>query len=224
MNNNGRSVIDRLQSIEDSLNHSEKSISEQIDEDFVEYLNNSTIYYYENDERKFNNFIKKRKFTILKYLILIFMLLVINIIYSICTNEVIIFLYINISLYLFEVIYYYIFLKRQTHKKLSFSAFNIRNTIFYDLNNSLKIEKSVGIIYKILIIFKVIVIIFSLLCSLFVIVKFNNSFALALINLMFIPIYSRMFKNEEYTYNYYIFEKNDSYIVTDLILWKKYTK
>lgn len=224
MNNNGRSVTDRLQSIEDSLNNRKKSISEQIEEDFVKYLNNSTIYYYENDERKFNNFIKKRKFTILIYLILIFMLLVINIIHSIRTDEVIIFLYINISLYLFEVIYYYIFLKRQTHKKLSFSAFNIHNTIFYTLNNSLKIERSVGIINKILMIFKVIVIIFSILCSLFVIVKFNNSFLLALINIMFIPIYSKMFKNEEYTYDYYIFEKNDSYIVTDLILWKKYTK
>lgn len=60
--NENRSVVERLDDIEKKVtwNTNPPTISEQIGEDFGEYLKSSTLFYYEPDERKFVGW-KKRK-------------------------------------------------------------------------------------------------------------------------------------------------------------------
>lgn len=223
MNKNGRNVIDRLQSIEDSLNHSEKSISEQIEEDFVEYFNESTVYYYEDDVRKFDYFIKKQKTLLLKNLILCLIWLVFNIISSIYIKKIIPLIFVIQILFFLELIFCYIFLRKQKPKKLSFSNFNIKNITFYIFNNSLNFEHSQGTIHKVFIIFKSFVVIFSLISFVFTSIKHHN-YLLFFFNIIFSNFLSKLFINKEYTYQKFIFENSNSYIVTDLNSWKKYTK
>lgn len=215
-----KSIIQYLEGIESSV--SNKSISAQIGEDFRKYLNNASVYYYESDLRKFNKKKKKSIYSSIIILSVIFILLLINII--VCLNEK--YFDFFVLFYLFMMlckIFDLILIIKTPNKRLASSNFNKTKIKFYEHNNKLEEETTSSFIF----ISFCVVSILLLLGSFFVLItnlKYNyvgsiyNFIAIFFLARFTIPVSFNI------KYSEYIFELDDSYVVTDLREWKKYDK
>ena len=215
-----KSVIQYLEGIESNV--SNKSISEQIGEDFRKYLNNASVYYYESDLRKFNKKKKKSIYSSIIILSVIFILLLINII--VCLNGKHFDFFVLFYLFMMLCkIFDLILIIKTPNKRLASSNFNKTKIKFYEHNNKLEEETTSSFIF---IGFRVVSVLLYL-GSLFVfIITLNDNLAVALFNFMAIFFLARFTIPVSFNIKYseYIFELDDSYVVTDLIEWKKYDK
>lgn len=131
-----KNVIQYLEDIESNV--ANKSISEQIGENFMKYLNNASVYYYESDLRKFNKEKKNSIYLSITILFGIFILLLINIILDLKGNFYII-LYLLMMLY--KIIDLILIIKTP-NKRFASSNFNKEKIKFYEHNDILKTETS----------------------------------------------------------------------------------
>lgn len=212
-----KNLVQYLESIEE--NTTKKTISDQIGEDFREYLKNSKVYYYESDIRKFNN--KKRKdiYKTIGILVLYVFLLIFNIVNSDVRTVfnwrilIPIILILNAS---FALVY----TAKRKDKVLANSKFNRKNIEFYEHNNILETEIKNTLIYFLnKILFIILIIVSFVLITILGILSYIEAFLPAFLILIY-----GMFLTINYEYSEYMFETETSYVVTNLYFWKKYNK
>ena len=219
-----RSVFDRLDSIEEALSIKTEThnptISDLIGEPADEYIRSSKVYYYEPDERKFQNHRKKQ---VKKYSIFVgiySLIILFHIIVSCVYNVVLPYLYIGdlvlIALPIFNLIYSI----RLKSKTLADSKWNIRNHRFYIYDKKLGQEDSNGALSRLLIIYRIIsylLFIVSVLPYIFnspidgmqaVLGWSHYVFVLFIMTIHFSG-------NNYYWYHYFIFDNIDSYVITN---------
>lgn len=229
-----RSVFDRLDSIEEALNDKTEikkpTISDLIGEPFDEYMNSSKVYYYEPDERKFQNHRKKQ---IKKYSIFVgiySLIILFHIIVSCVYKVVIPYLYIGdlvlIALQIFNLIYS----TKQTSKKPADSKWNIKNHRFYIYDKKLGEENSNSVLSKLLVIYRIIsylLFIVSVLPYIFNPPIDGLQLVLGLPHYAFVLLVMGIHfsRTDYYWYHYFIFDNIDSYVITDGSWdWKKIQK
>lgn len=219
-----KTIIEHLETIETSV--SNKSISEQIGEDFRKYLYNSTLYFYETDIRKFKNTKKRKINKILILLCIEILFLITSIIFSIINTyfSLLIVSYLCVILITLLSLIYYYFGNKQ--KQIANSKFNPINIEFYEHDNHLEEEKSYGKVYIIFSILKVIILVFSLILGIIAVVNSKTSYDfLGFMSLIIIQSASYTLCSDiRYYYSKYVFETDNSYIITNLVKWEKIEK
>ncbi len=223
MEKDTRSVIDRLDDIEETVKKDEepKSISDMIGEDFGEYLKTSTLYYYEPDERKFNNHIKKQKSRLIIYILFISIALIVDLICSFWANRLWIYFYLSDFLLILTPIFYLIYTLKQKNKQIAYSKWNLKNHEFYTYENKIGEESSKGRIHYFLLSYKIItfVLFVASFFTMFINGKFTDEvtivFAIRTVCGSFILGVYLPLSYSEYYYSYYIFDNKNSYVVKD---------
>ena len=228
-----RSVFDRLDSIEKTLNDKadkkDFTISDMIGEPFDKYMDSSKVYYYEPDERKFQN---HRKTQIKKHSIFVAiysLILLLHIIVSFVYNVVLPYLYIGDLVLIAFPVFNLLYSIKQTSKKPAESKWNIRNHRFYIYDKKLGEEDSNGLLSKLLLAYKIIsylLFIVSVFPYLFNSPAEESLLILIISHYVFVLLIMVIHfrSNHYYLYRYYIFDKADSYVITNGWDWKKIQK
>lgn len=229
-----RSVFDRLDSIEEALSIKTEThnptISDLIGEPADEYIRSSKVYYYEPDERKFQNHRKKQ---VKKYSIFVgvySLIILFHIIVSCVYNVVLPYLYIGdlvlIALQIFNLVYS----TKQTSKKLADSKWNIKNHRFYIYDKKLGEENSNSLLSKLLVIYRIIsylLFIVSVMPYIFNPPIDGLQLVLGLPHYAFVLLVMGMHFSgtDYYWYHYFIFDNIYSYVITNGRRdWKKIQK
>lgn len=229
-----RSVFDRLDSIEEALSIKTEThnptISDLIGEPADEYIRLSKVYYYEPDERKFQNHRKKQ---VKKYSIFVgvySLIILFHIIVSCVYNVVLPYLYIGdlvlIALQIFNLVYS----TKQTSKKLADSKWNIKNHRFYIYDKKLGEENSNSLLSKLLVIYRIIsylLFIVSVMPYIFNPPIDGLQLVLGLPHYAFVLLVMGMHFSgtDYYWYHYFIFDNIYSYVITNGRRdWKKIQK
>ena len=164
-----RTVIERLDDIENKIptfEHQEpRPISEVIGRPFADYLNDATVYGYEDDVRKFKRTIKKQRTMPIVWLSILIPVLVFDVVSLIINKQLEWLLVIATTLTLICPVLALITLSKQKNKQPMHSFWNVKNTELYLANegNHKKIvkEESNGAIFIIMLVFKIVSIIAS---------------------------------------------------------------
>ena len=228
-----KSVFDHLEEIEDRLKPKDEApvtISSLMGELFDPYFDSSTIYFYEEDERKFNKH-KKSQITKLFIMLIIWLIpFVFPLSLAFVYNEYHAMNLVADFLFSSPTIVYMVYGFNQKRKKLANSKFNIRNHIFYKYENKLGEENERGLFSKIMITYKFLVAIFLLAAAL-VFAFGNDAGALKeyytwsyLYYLIMISLYITSTTYHDYYYLSYIFDNKESYILYEHGTWKKISK
>lgn len=228
-----KSVFDHLEEIEERLkpkDDAKVTISSLIGEPFDPYFESSTIYYYEEDERKFN---KHRKSQITKLFVMLFIWLIpfaFHLALAIVYNEYHIMNLVAEFLFASPTVVYLIYGFNQKRKKIANSKFNMRNHVFYKYEDKLGQEDERGLFSKAMIIYKSLALLF-LLVTVLVFVFGNETSALKeyytwsyLYYLMTISLYFLLTAYSDYYYSSYIFDNKESYVLYEHGTWKKIFK
>ncbi len=229
-----RSVFDRLDSIEETLSIKTEThnptISDLIGEPFDEYMSSSKVYYYEPDERKFQNYRKKqiKKYSIFVaiYSLIILLHIILSCVYKVVLSYLYVADVVLIALPVFDLMYSI----RLKSKTLAYSKWNIRNHRFYIYDKKLGEEDSNGVLSRLLLVYKIfsyLVFIVSVLPYVFnspidgiqaVLGWSHYVFVLLIMGIHFSS-------NNYYWYHYYIFDNTVSYVITNGSWdWKKIQK
>lgn len=220
-----RSVVQRLEDIEN--NQQQKNINEQIGEPFDKYLEKSTVYYYEPDERRFNRHKKK---TIVKNFILLFIGVLVLI-----SDFVLAGFEIDLGWYhyCFDIVFTLcmviplVCVLKSKNKQLEKSVFNIKNHSFYLVDKMLCDEYSNGLIWIIYTVVRILVTIAMGVVGFYVFITqldyagFNAGliFGKAIVYSMIMFI---AFSSDEYWFQSYIFDTDDSYVI--MHSWRHWEK
>lgn len=219
-NKDHRSVISRLDDIE-NLIRNEETISDKIGESFEDYLHNSKIYLFESDDRKFKNFINKNKNLNLTLLVICILITLIDIILEFKCKTNIIKVLICDSFIIMIPVLNFIIISKQKSKMVSNSKWLANKFDFYIHENKLNLEIKKGEMYVFSSVLEIVLILLFLLYSLLNISEifgFVNTICFGII----IAIYP-LWIVRGYRYKYYIFEKSNSYVKTDLNeVWEKH--
>jgi len=184
---NDKSVVEYLSDIEEKLNSpfKQKSVSEMIDEPFDKYLETSTVYYYEPDERKFNKY-RKRGITILVAMIFVCLFpLIAHIIISTVQQVIYPLIYVIDILLVICPLIDLIYVVKQTNKKKTESKWNLINQHYYIYENKLTYENNITIFAKMLFVYKIIIYILFLITPLI--------YTREILSLIFIPNWIYLF-------------------------------
>lgn len=169
MSKDDRTVIERLDDIENKIPSFEyqepKSISEIIGRPFADYLNDATVYGYEDDVRKFKRTIKKQKTTPIVWLSILIPILIFDVALLILNKRLEWLLVVTTVLSLICPILALITLSKQKNKQPMRSFWNLKNTELYLVNEGdhkkIVAEESNGTIFYIMLIIKIISIVAS---------------------------------------------------------------
>lgn len=161
-----RTIIERLDDIENkipTIKHREpRPISEVIGRPFADYLNDATVYGFEDDLRKFNKTIRKKKTKLVVWISILIAILVFDIVSFAANKQLEWLLVIATLLTLIPYVFALIVLSKQKNKQPMRSFWNVKNTELYLSNdgNHKKIveEESNGAVFYILLISKIIAI------------------------------------------------------------------
>ncbi len=237
-----RSVIQRLDDIEAAIKNNnaqnntqsaerDDSINSKIGESFEEYFKESEVYYYEPDERKFQNHRKKqvKRYIIISLLYLI--PIIAHILVSVVCKTSFVLLYIADVAFIATPLFMLIYESKQKSKKIANSKWNFYNHIFYIYDNNLGDENKEGMISLIFSIYKLLSFVFficAVLPYLFGKLSHDSKEFLAIIHFIIAYVFLNLqiiIKNRKYYYHEYIFEKEDSYIITNGgWSWEKHNK
>lgn len=165
-----RTVIERLDDIENKIptieHRKPRPISEVIGRPFVDYLNEATVYGFEDDLRKFNKTIRKKKTKLVVWISILIAILVFDIVSFAANKQLEWLLVIATLLTLIPYVFTLIVLSKQKNKQPMRSFWNVKNTELYLSNdgNHKKIvkEESNGAVFYILLISKLIAMVASL--------------------------------------------------------------
>lgn len=166
---NDRTVIERLDDIENKIptfeQRESRPISEIIGRPFADYLNDATVYGIENDLRKFNKTIRKQKTISIVWMSILIPILVFDIISLVVNKQLEWLLVIATLLTLIPYVFVLITLSKQKNKQPMHSFWNVKNTELYLANDGdykkIVKEESNGAIFYILLIAKIIALVAS---------------------------------------------------------------
>ena len=164
MSNDDRTVIERLDDIENKIPSFEyqkpKPISEIIGKPFADYLNEATVYGYEDDERKFKKIIKKERTMPIVWLSLFILFLVFDIFSLIVNKQLEWLLVVATTLSLVSPLLTLVVLLKQKNKQPMRSFWNVKNTELYLANDGdhkkIVREENNGAIFYIMLIIKIV--------------------------------------------------------------------
>ena len=164
-----RTVIERLDDIENKLpsfeHHEQRPISEVIGRPFADYLNDATIFGYEDDIRKFKKKKKKQKQMLIVWFIILIPILIIDIISLVINKNLEWLLVVSTAVSLICPVLAFITLSKQKNKQPMHSFWNVKNIDFYLANDGnhkkLVKEENYGAIFYVILIIKIISIVFS---------------------------------------------------------------
>lgn len=229
-----KSVIEHLEDIEESLKPKEykpQTISDMIGEPFDPYMDSSTVYYFEPDERKFNKH-KKKQCNSLTILAVVYLLpLLEHLILSFIFKTNLFWLFMGDLLLLLCPIFYLIYGFKQKSKKIANSKWNLKNHVFYKYEDKLGSEDNKGLLAKLLLVYKIIsLLLFALSAVPILLGGYDDTlkaiigrgkyiFALAAI----LPLHINM-SFSYYRYPAYIFDNEKSYVLYQYGTWKKFEK
>ena len=159
-----RTIIERLDDIENKIPtfkyEDQKPISEVIGRPFEDYLNEATIYEYEEDIRKFKRAIKKQRTMPVILLLILFFILIFNIVSLVINKQLEWLLVVSNSLALISPILTIIALSKQKNKQPVYSFWNVKNTEFYLTKDGdhkkIVSEENNGAVFYVLLITKII--------------------------------------------------------------------
>ena len=227
---NNRNVFQKLddikkaiEEINDKDSQRKVTISEMVGVPFEEYMNTSTLYFYEPDERKFQKQRKKeiKASVILLSIYLIFVIF--HIILMILRNDIDLLLCLVDGLLLILPVLKLIYGITQKSKKTAKSKWNRINFEFYSCEGKLAHNIETGIIQKVFTICRIIAILSIPILSIWLIINSKQRFLEVLSLFALLPLSSRL-NLMFYNYPMYIFDKKESYIITDLEEWKRIEK
>lgn len=231
-----KSVIEHLEDIENRIDSKEKSISEQVGEDFNNYLKHSTLYYYEPNIRWFKSQIKSKRLWLLTFCFIFLILGIIDICFinssdaygNLTDNNKITVILINIIKILgcLPLVLNFIYFLIQRPKKMAKSIWNKTNNEIYIFDNHLNDNKSMGFIK---IFFNLLTLIFLVAYFIFFMVNIDlisnlNNYIFDIFYLSTLFLITLIYNNLDISYSGYIYEKEDSYIVEYDNKWTKYNK
>lgn len=221
-NKDNRSVIDRLNDIENSFGK-KSTISEKIGEPFDKYLKTAKVFLYESDIRAFNASKKKKKNLILILLICVIIITIIGVFDSIKNKNFSCDIIISYCALILIPIIHLLILSKQKHKTIANSKWLNEKYEFYIHENKLKYEIKKG---ELLILFDILT--YMLLVIVFVYSVKNLGTFFGVMNIVAVmPIASlnTLCICSNPNYSYFVFEKSDSYVITNLKdLWEKHKK
>lgn len=221
-NKDNRSVIDMLSDIEGSL-IKKKTISDQIGEPFDEYLKTSKVFLYESDIRKFNTDKKKGKNFALLLLLVSIVITLIGVMFSVKNKNLTLDIVICYCALILIPIIHLLIISKQKNKMIANSKWINRKYEFYIHENQLKYEIKKG---ELLILFDILT--YMLLVIVFVYSVKNLGTFFGVMNIVAVmPIASlnTLCICSNPNYSYFVFEKSDSYVITNLRdLWEKHKK
>ncbi len=231
-----KSVIEHLEDIENKIDSKERSVSEQVGEDFNNYLKNSTLYYYEPNIRCFKSQIKSKRIWLLIFCFIFLILGIIDIYFinyrdaygNLTDNNkmTVILIYIIKILGCLPLVLNFIYFLIQRPKKLAKSIWNKTNKEIYIFDNHLNNNKSMGfmkIFLNSLTLILVAVYFILFIANIDLISNLNN-YIFDIFYLSTLFLITLIYNNLDISYSGYIYEKEDSYIVEYDNKWTKYNK
>ncbi len=227
-----RSLMERMDSIEQKLNEGNQTISQQIGEDFASYLESSKTYFYQPDKRKYS---KERKTNLLIAIMALCVLLatcIAHIILSLLCGKILSVDLISDFICLATAVFCLIYFMKQKEKRISKSWWNRINVEFYNQENRLENDITKGfipILLRILIYIDLLIMVFSSVIQMTNLQDADYTKSIFLVEILscilaavsFVLLLIRM---NVWNYSAFIFDKEDSYVIMQYGSFKKVDK
>ena len=229
-----KSVIDHLNSIEDTLEKADKpkGVSQCIGEDFFDYFRSSTPCLYESDERKFERVKKKKSKGAIITLLLCLIPLIAHIVLSCYLKQPLWLNFIGDLLCFGFPILALAYYAKMPRKRLADSKYALKKIRFYTVENRFfneEVKGPIATMSSLLFYLSLAIYIGCAIAQYFLARNDENMFLVLCVELgsfffTSLPSYALKVGFSDYYYPALVFEKEDSYVICEYGEWKKVAK